>query len=925
MLYGRDDEQRRIDHLLAAARDGRSGALVVRGAPGIGKTALLEYAISAATGMRVLRGQGIEAEGELPYAGLHLLLHPALGEAERLPGPQRSALLSAFGLADSDRPGDPLLVGLAVLSLLSELAERGPLLCVVDDTHWLDHGSAEALLFAARRLHAEGIALLLAERDDPGSLPAPGLPELALAGLDDGAAARLLDHKAADLSNAARDRVLSAAWGNPLALLELPAVLTREGGGITGPGPGPVDGGAATTGPAVPGSEVPLGDRLRVVFGGQLVGLPAATRTVLLAAAAEHRGELDVVLRAVATSGAGPTDLAPAERAGLIRVDGRNVVFRHPLVRAAVLQSAPHGDRIAVHRALAEALSGPDQADRRAWQSAAAACAPDEEVAAELAAAAARARARGGPAAAAAAHEAAARFAPDPAWRTEHLVMAAADAAEAGDFAHAGDLAERALPDAADPVLRSRVLQVRAAADFGRGALRDANAHLLAGAESAAGHDSGQALKLLLDAVHIAWFIDDGGVRPRTARQVAALAVPAGSTAAPAAGLLRSLVGIWEGRHVPAEPFPELVRAACRALGDDPRGQVLVAAAMLAGAQDAELYELASNLVAQGREQGRIAWLPPALSYLTAAEFFLGRPRAAVAAATEALHIAQDTNQPQWTGQLQAILAALAAAAGDDERCRALAAEALEGTPAPNIGGARWALGLLALGAGRPEEAVRHLEALAEGPERHLAHSTRSIPDLVEAAVRLGETDRAERAFARLDHWARWAGQPCVDALVSRCRALLDSGESVEKHYRTALGRHALAPRPYEEARTRLLYGEWLRRERRKAEATAQLRGALRIFEDLGAEPWAHRARTELGATGIETPRARPAGPLAQLTPQENQIVRLAADGLQNRAIAAKLFLSPRTVAYHLYKAYPKLGVASRSELSVVLDARQDV
>ncbi|MFF4177920.1 AAA family ATPase [Streptomyces sp. NPDC001750] len=923
MLYGRKNEQVRLEGLLAAAARGASAALVVRGEPGIGKTALLDHAVTLAAGARVLRGQGIEAEGELPFAGLHLLLHPVLGKAEELPGPQRRALTGAFGLTASEQRAEPLFVGLAVLSLLSELAERGPLLCVVDDAQWLDRGSAEALLFAARRMRAEGIVMLFAARGPRDAFPGQGLEELHLDALPPQDAARLLDRSGQELPAALRDHVLAVARGNPLALLELPTAMAQgaaDGQQLAGP----------------PEGTPPLTDRLRHAFGGRLDALPAPTRTLLLLAAAEHHGDLDLVVRAAALLGAGPADFAPAERAELVRVAGQSVVFRHPLVRAAAYRQASYGDRLTAHRALADALAGPeateagatgsvvsgsDVADRRAWHLAAATHGQDETAAAALQTAAERARARGGYAAAAAAQAYAARLTPDSGRRTHRLAVAAATAAEAGAFDQARDLAEQALAHADDPALRARLLQVRATADFGGGALRDANVHMVEGAALAADHDPSQALTMTLEAVHIAWFIEDGGVRPRTARQVAACPIPSGHPLVPVAALLQRLVSVWEGRSETVPPFAEVVRDAQEALADEPRGLVLVSAAMLAGAQDEELYELASTLVSLGRAHGRIGWLPPALSYLTAAQFALGRPRAALDSASEALRLSHDTGQTQWTGQLNAVLAVMAAAAGDGERCRALAAQALDGTPAPNIGGAHWALGLLALGEGRAAEALPHLEALAEGPERYLAHSTRSIPDLVEAAVRVGETYSAKRAFTRLRDWARWAQQPAADALVMRCRALLSTGEEAEKYYSEALELHERAPRPYEEARTRLVYGEWLRRDRRKAEAGVQLRAAQRAFDRLDAEPWSRRARTELGATGISAPDQPPVGVLSSLTPQESQIVRMAARGLSNKEIAARLFLSPRTVGHHLYKAYPKLNVSSRTQLPAVVPA----
>lgn len=878
-LLGRAAELARIDAVLAAARAGRSGALVLRGEAGIGKTALLDHA--AAAGLPTVRGAGIESEAELPFAALHLLVRGA--DLSALPPRQRAALDGAFGLAGPD-PADRMLIGLAVLSLLAEEAADGPLLCLVDDAHWLDRATAETLLFAARRLDAEGVALIFATRAGDDDFPAPGLPELPVGALPPDVAAALLDAGHTGLSPTVRYRALVESAGNPLALLELPALLAAETGG------------------AAP--DQPLPQRLRQAFHGRVARLPAATRTLLLVAAAADAADLGTVLRAGAALGAGPADLTPAEQAGLVRTGTAGVTFRHPLLRSAVYQGAPLPERLAAHRALADAATGPENADIRAWHLAAAATGPDEEVAAALERTAERARARSGYHGAVAAYERAAALSQDAAARAGRLLPAAETAAEAGLLDLARRCAERAAAAATpDPATASRLDVVRGLAEFGAG--RPAAAHrLLLGAAAAA--DPARAARILIQAVHPAWYLGE----PEIAAVAAAfgeLALPERDPMAPIGGYLlpalRSAIGTADLRDT---------AAAARARGaDSPRDLVQLCGAGLVVGQDEQVAELAAELVAECREQGRIALLPPLLFFLAEAELFAGNRAEARVAGAEGLRVAADAGLGQWVSQHQAFRAHLAALAGDERECAAAvaAATAVGGVRAPGGTWAEAAQGLLDLGLGRVAGALHRLTALTAGPVRHHVAAVRALPDLVEAAVRLGEPERAGDAVERLAEWACRSGQPWVAALEQRCRALV-TGE--ERHFLAALEPGA---RPLEQARTLLLYGEWLRRAKRKTEARAQLEPAAEAFERAGATPWAARARTELAAIGGATVAQEAPGPLARLTPQELQIVRLAARGLSNRDIAAQLFLSPRTVGHHLYKAYPKLGVAARGEL----------
>ncbi|MFE6862667.1 AAA family ATPase [Nocardia sp. NPDC057668] len=892
MLHGRQAEQLRIDELLDAARAGRSGVLVLRGEAGIGKTALLDYA--AAQGITCVRGAGIESEAELPFAGLHLLLRPGMELVRTLPERQRAALLGAFGLGEQ-QAGDQLLIGLAVLTLLAEEAADGPLLVLIDDAHWLDRATADTLLFVARRLEAEGIAVVFATRAGAADFPAPGLPELEVRALRQDAAAALVDAADPDLPPALRYRLLSEAGGNPLALRELPAVLAAESAGA---GPNPL----------------PLGQRLQVAFHGRVSRLPAATRTLLLLAAAAGSSELDPLLRAAASLGAGLADLQPAEEDGLVYTDGRTLDFRHPLLRSAVYQGAPLAQRLAAHGALAAALDRPEDADLRAWHRASAATGPDEDIAGELAATADRARARTGYHGAVAAYERAAALSADPVAKVNRLVLAAETAGETGLYELADRLAGRAAAQTADPALAARLDLIRGRAEFGAGKQLSAHRRLVAAADAAHTQPLAAA-RMLMVAVHTAWYLGDGELREVTER-LAKLSLPEDDS------LSYTTAYVLDGVHGRFHADLRATAERARATGADVSDLVQLSGVGLVVGQDEQVAELAGELIAACREEGRIGPLPTLLFFRAEAESFLGRPREALVIATEGARIARDTRQEHWVGQHTAMLAYLAALDGREDECRAAAEESMAerfgGADAPGAAWARAALGLLELGLGRVDSALARFESLTREPARHMVIGLRCLPDLIEAAVRLGDPARAGDALDRLDRWAEVSRQPWVAALAARARALAGPDAAAEQHYRTALD---LGGRPFEQARTQLLYGEWLRRNRRKVDARTQLTSALETFERLGAAPWAGRATTELGALGVGTAARTATGVLATLTPQELQIVRLAAQGLSNRDIAAQLFLSPRTVGHHLYKAYPKLGVVSRGELnSLALD-----
>ncbi|HEX5542681.1 MAG TPA: AAA family ATPase [Micromonospora sp.] len=913
MLRGRDAERDRIARLIAEARAGRSGVLVVRGDAGIGKTALLNQAVLEAAGLRVLCATGVEAEAALPFAALQMLVRPVLSRLDVLPGAQAYALRGALGLSEA-AGGDRLLVGLALLTLLSELAGEQPLLCLIDDAHWIDPESAEALLFAARRVDAEGVAVVFAARD---GFDARGLPELALDRLDREAATALLAEHAPGLAAPLRDRILQESAGNPLALIELSAGVSDE----------------EHVGQVTPAGALPVGRRVLAVFGAQIDRLPQRSRLALVVAAAEGTGDLGTVLQAVRNLGASAGDLEAAERAGLLRIIGSSVAFRHPLIRAAAYQNVALTTRLAVHEALAEVVDG----DRRALHRATAAVVPDEHIAAELEHAAERARARGALSTAALMYEQAGRLSPDQVQRARRTIRAAQSAITAGLTEHADALTERATALTGDPLLHAGLAMVRASVEFERGTPQGTAQYLIDNAAPITLADPGLALTLLVIAAGNAWSSGEGAAL----RKVAALAATlersfgaAGSDgdvesgfytdraeAEAIAAAIVALSHLVNGDHAAGLP---ILRALVAKARTDPFESLIarifvITMALLLG-DDETAAELAAADVSRVRRRGQAGALPGMLQMLAQAQVMAARHRDATATMTEAMELARDTGQSHRAGRIAAVTARIAAIEGAEERCRELvrAVQADSSSVAEAAAAADCALGLLDLGFGRYEEAMRRFEEAARGSVRHTAAVVFATADLVEAAVGAGAPERAAEPYRRFEEWAAASDRPWAAAVTLRCRAMLGPAEEAGGHYERAVRLHEEGERPFERARTELLYGAWLRRARRRSDAREPLKSALKIFERLGAVPWADRARAELRATGETVAPADGRGQdvLARLTPQELQIVRLAASGISNRDIAAQLFLSHRTVEYHLYKAYPKLGVTSRTELT---------
>ena len=904
MLYGRDSERATIIALLTAARQSRSGVLILRGDAGVGKTALLEEARASAVDMHVLSAHGVESEADLPFAALHQLVRPALGRLDRLPGPQATALAGALGLTERGRD-DRFLVSVACLTLLSELAERRPVLCLVDDAQWLDAASADTLLFVARRLGAEAVVLLVAARaDDASTFYAPDVPSLDIPGLAAHDAATLLA-SAGDVRVAAdvRDYLIEQTRGNPLALLELTSALSAD----QLHGREPIE-------------HLPVTGGIERVFLRRIRDLPRASRQLLLVAAADDTGELTTVLQASEPAGNSRDALSAAEQAGLVSVSGARLEFRHPLVRSAVYGGATSEERRAAHDALAAALPK-DEADRRAWHRAAAAVEPDEEIAGELATTATRAARRGGFAAASLALERAAQLTTGETTRASRLVEAAQASMLAGKFDRATTLVGRAEPLLSDPLLNAEVGLMRGSVELWIGSAPRAAEMFTATAEDVAPHNSSKALELLMMAAEAAAM---AGTHDQLAH---ATRIGAGYTADPdndeqifSATFLRGLRHFLDGDRASAAP---LLRSCLDQASrfDDPRRTLWAAgAAFYLGDRDVRQAFL-DRAVELTRGAGAIGLLPYPLAWRAGSEFQLGRIAEAAADADEAVTLARDIGLEGATAYPTAILARVAGLQGRDQDCRALASDALALAAAHGLAvaaaHAELARAELALSRGRWVEALDHLEALADvRPGRgHPVFSLGTTPDLIEAAVRAGRHRRAREALGPYEEWVRLAGVSWESPRLARCQALLSPAGDAAQYFNEALrfdgGLEAIVDR----ARTQLLYGEHLRVEGQLAEASEQLRIAVETFERLGADGWADRARAELQATG-ETLQPHDPSAIAQLSPQELQIVRLVAEGHSNREVAARLFLSPRTIDVQLQGAFKKLGISSRVELA---------
>jgi len=905
-LVGRTDECRLIDELVESARVGKSGVLVVRGEAGIGKSALLEYAISSASGFQVVRATGVESEMELPFAGLHQLSARMLDGLALLPGPQRDAMRTALGLASGGTP-DRFLIGLALLGLLSETSEKAPLLVVVDDAQWLDMASTQVLAFAARRLLAERVCLMLGTRSVPDELD--GFPELVILGLSDGDAGALLASVlSAPLDERVGQRVIAEAHGNPLALLEWPHGLTapEQGSGLTVP------------------ALRPLANRIEEGYRQRVAELPGPTRRFLTLAAAEPTGDAVLVWRAAVRLGVGG-DAAPAIDAGLIEV-GATVQFRHPMVRAAAYGAASIDDRREAHRALADATDAGVDPDRRAWHLALAARGPDEDVAVELERSAVRAQARGGLAAAAAFMQRAVALSSDAARRARRALAAAQASLEAGAFDEALGLLSTTKAETLDEVQLATTELLRGEVAFAASMGSAAPPLLLKAAKSFEPLDVVVARETYLDAWGAALFAGrlatDGGLL-EVSRAARAAPPPAGSPR-PSDLLLDGLATlVTEG----LAPSAQLLREATRAFVDPASptqpnfrwGWLTTIPSIVLWDEDS-WHAISARQLQEDRDAGALARLPIDLSGWANLAVWRGDFAAAAVAIAEAESVTEATGT-----RYRPIAAMLLAALRGREVAAApllesVVRDASAGGQGIVLQWAGLANAILSNGLGRYDQALASARPAAEEMP-HLYVSGLALPEVIEAAVRSGRPELAHDALEHLTEATTTTGTAWGLGIQARSRALLAEGEAAHGIYLDAielLGRTGLRP---DLARAHLLYGEWLRRQKRRADARQHLREAHEQLSAIGMEAFAERARRELAATG-ETVRKRSVVTTLDLTPQETQIAQLAGEGRSNREIGTQLFISAYTVEYHLKKVFTKMDVSSRTQLRESLARR---
>jgi DNA-binding CsgD family transcriptional regulator len=892
--------------MLAAAYTGESAVLVLRGEPGVGKTALLEYAAERAEGCRVVRVLGVESEMELPFAGLQQLCAPLLDRLERLPPPQRAVAGTAFGLT-SGAPPDRFLVGLAVLGLLSDAAEERPLLCLVDDAHWLDRSSAQVLAFVARRLHAESVVLLFAEGEPTERDELAGLPDLRVMGLSHAYARNLLASViSGPLDGRVRDQILAEARGNALALLELPHELSpaQRAGGFGLPG------------------ALPLPGVIEMSYRRRVQQLPAATQRLLLVAAAEPTGDPTLLWRAATELGIAAEAIGVAEAAGVIEL-GSRVVFRHPLLRSAIYRAAPVDERRRVHRALAAATAADADPDRRAWHRAHATIEPDEDVAGELERSAGRAKSRGGLPAAAAFLERAAELTPEPGRRARRALKAAGAEQLAGAPEAALTLLATAGTGPLDEFDRSELqrLHGQIAVDLRRGA--EAVPLLLDAAKSLESFDPGLARETYLEALRAATIAGRLGSGVRAAAEAARTAPPPAGAPRPVDLLLDGLVVRFTEGYAASTPA---LKQALRAVRDEAHrpGQSVhwpgVARRVAPDLFEEEAWRaFAIRNVQIARETGALAVLPLALNYLAQLRIFEGELGAAETLLDEAEAITEAT------GTTPIVIAALllAGCRGDEAQTAALI-EASEAEASARGEGliltfAEHARAVLHNGLGHYEAALAPAQSASARDQ--LMVSVWSLPELIEAATRRTRTEIAAEALERLTERTRATGTPLALGIEARSRALLSEGDLAEGLYREAIERLGSTRIRLELARAHLVYGEWLRREGRRVDAREQLRAAHDMLAAMGIAAFAERARRELVATG-ETARKRTVETREALIAKEAQVARLAAEGRTNPEIGGVLFISARTVEWHLRKVYPKLGITSRRDLRQALPER---
>jgi DNA-binding CsgD family transcriptional regulator len=919
MLVGRERECAQIERLLGEARNGTSVALVIRGEAGIGKSALLGFARERAATTLVLSARGVEFEARLPFAGLSQLLAPALGRLQAVPPLERHALHRSLALGR--RPAirrDRFATYAATLSLLAAAAERQPLLALVDDAHWLDRASAEALAFTARRLGREGVALLLAAREDePTVFDAAGVSELRLLGLDRRSATTLLRQVAdAPVTQEVSERVWRATGGNPQALGELAGLLSE----------------AQLAGREPLDDPLPVGRGIERAFRPRLAPLSAETRRALVIAAACDSGDLLEVSRAIRAVGLVARALEPAEAAGIVEIGETRISFCHPLVRSTAYRAAGGPERRAAHRALADALDAPHALQRKARHLAAGALGPDAHVAAQLEQAAEEARSRGAPAAAARAYETAAWLSPDGAERARRLTEAARDLYLAGRAEVAQGLLDAALEWGGDPVRRAEIQHVRAQAELFCRSPRSTRELLIAEAARIEELDAVRAAVMLMHAANTSFMTGEP-------HQALALATRAFQLAERAKGLVELAASIMLGTAFilcgePRHGYPLIRRGEPLLKSEDllPLGPIVAAVgqAHIWIERHESGRDLLARLVARARPEGFVSLLPHPLAGLADANFRLGAWTVAYANAVDSVALAEETGQVSELTNSLMRLALVEAGQGRVDACRVHARRSLEIADSLGVDSMQLlvtsVLGMLELGIGRIGEAIAKLEPAGRFSFERGLREPGVAPwaaDLAEAYVRDDRRADAEQTVTVLDEQARGLGRAGALAAVARCRGLLAGRDSFDGHFEEALRYHARSPNPFERARTQLCFGERLRRARRRVQARERLRDALATFDHLGARPWAERARAELRASG-ETARRRDAFAAKSLTERELQVALVVAQGATTREAAAALFLSAKTVEFHLSHIYRKVGVRSRTELAGLL-AREGV
>lgn len=909
MILGRDEELASCREFLERARAGHGGAVVVHGEAGVGKSAILAALVEGADSFEVLATQGIESEAPLAFAALHRLLLPVIDRLDFLPEPQANALRSVFGLAApaAAEPGNErFLVFLAALGLLTNASENRPVLCTIDDAHWLDDASTAALLFIARRIRFERVAMMFGARDggvrrfDPAELPA-----LRLEGLGREAAQELLlASTVVNVPTSVRDELLARTGGNPLALMEIPSALSS----------------AQLAGEAALPAHLPLTDGLERVFLDRYDRLPDAARAYLLVAAADDSGHVSTVDRAFERLAAGADGRERSERSGLVRVQGGSIVMRHPLVRSAIYSSASHPERRRVHAALADVLSRQGDRDRAVWHRAAASDGPDESTAAELETVARSAQAGGGHEAASAAWERAAELTPGEDDAARRLNAAAAAAWLSGQPDRSRNLAQTARSRTEDPLLLADIDRLRGIIEMNFGSPRVSHGVLLRAARNVSDADPGRAREMAMIAAALAVFGADSGIGidPVTLAPYD----PGGNAHDVCFGaLLQGMHHLAQGNVAAgAAEFRRALSVADGLRSPDLLSNIAIAAVQL-GDDEAALRWHNIELD-EARQNASPFHILHALTRRSLPDLTTGRWSEVVSAASEALDLADTTNQPNQKAFPKAALLLIGALRGTDgfERDLADVERLVEAHPAGilDIGiqdVLAWARGVHAASS-NPTEALHHFRRIS-----HPQNLRAAVMDRMESAARSGQRAELEAAVDDISRYAGATAAQWAAAAADHGRALLADGADAERHFRSALDHHAAATRPFNMARTQLAFGEHLRRARRRVDSREHLRAALVGFEELGAQPWAERAREELRASG-ESTRRRDEAPEASLTPQELQVARLVQQGLPNRDVAARLFISPRTVDFHLRNVFSKLGISSRGGLlQIDLDA----